>query len=162
MDADTLLESHAIAAMRRSFAQEPALVAATGVLTPVCGPSLRGRFFQWFQTYEYVRNFLSRHAWMQLNGLLLISGAFAAFRRDALVNTHFAEPGVHMLRLREGGPEFKDPSQRIQRAAGEPVDLANFAPAKGAEYLWYIGREEPATMPPGAVVIYRTDRKSVV
>ena len=84
--------------------------------------------------------------------------SYATVERDALVNTHFAEPGVHMLRLREGGPEFKDPSQRIQRAANEPVDLANFVPAKGAEYLWYIGREEPATLPPGAVVIYRTPR----
>jgi cellulose synthase/poly-beta-1,6-N-acetylglucosamine synthase-like glycosyltransferase len=43
------------------------------------------RTFQWFQTYEYVRNFLGRYAWMQEGSLLLISGAFAAFRRDALV-----------------------------------------------------------------------------
>ncbi len=84
VDADTLLESHAIAAMRASFGSEPALVAATGVLTPVCGRGAKARFFQWFQTYEYVRNFLSRYAWMQLNGLLLISGAFAAFRREAM------------------------------------------------------------------------------
>ncbi len=92
VDADTLLESHAIAQMRASFAQEPALVAATGVLTPVCGPSVRGRFFQWFQTYEYVRNFTSRYAWMQVNGLLLISGAFAAFRRDALMTVGGFDP----------------------------------------------------------------------
>jgi cellulose synthase/poly-beta-1,6-N-acetylglucosamine synthase-like glycosyltransferase len=85
VDADTLLETHALAAMRENFGAEPALVAATGVLTPVCGRSLRGRLFQWFQTYEYVRNFLSRSAWEQLNGLLLISGAFAAFRRDAVI-----------------------------------------------------------------------------
>jgi cellulose synthase/poly-beta-1,6-N-acetylglucosamine synthase-like glycosyltransferase len=85
VDADTLLETHAIAAMRAHFGAEEKLVAATGVLTPVCGQSLSGRFFQWFQTYEYVRNFNSRYAWMQLNGLLLISGAFAAFRRDALL-----------------------------------------------------------------------------
>jgi hypothetical protein len=84
--------------------------------------------------------------------------SYAAIRRDALVNTHFAEPGVHMLHLREGGAEFKDPSQRIQRGAGEPVDLANFAPARGADYLWYIGGEQPATLPAGARVIYRTPR----
>ena len=92
VDADTLLESHAIAAMRESFAREPALVAATGVLTPVCGKSLRARLFQWFQTYEYVRNFTSRYAWMQINGLLLISGAFAAFRRDAVVTVGGFDP----------------------------------------------------------------------
>lgn len=85
VDADTLLEPGAIAAMRDAFAADPALVAATGVLQPICGPSLQGRLFQWFQRYEYVRNFLSRYAWMQLNGLLLISGAFAAFRREAVI-----------------------------------------------------------------------------
>jgi cellulose synthase/poly-beta-1,6-N-acetylglucosamine synthase-like glycosyltransferase len=92
VDADTLLETHAIAAMRSSFGAEPAMVAATGVLTPVCGRSLSGRFFQWFQTYEYVRNFISRFAWMRLNGLLLISGAFAAFRRDALLSVGGFDP----------------------------------------------------------------------
>ena len=85
VDADTLLEPGAIAAMRAAFLRDPSLVAATGVLQPICGPSLSGRLFEWFQSYEYVRNFLSRHAWMQLNGLLLISGAFAAFRRDAVI-----------------------------------------------------------------------------
>jgi cellulose synthase/poly-beta-1,6-N-acetylglucosamine synthase-like glycosyltransferase len=92
VDADTLLESHAIAAMRSAFGRDPALVAATGVLTPVCGPSLKGRLFQWFQTYEYVRNFMSRFAWEQLNGLLLISGAFAAFRRDGLIKVGGFDP----------------------------------------------------------------------
>lgn len=85
VDADTLLEPGAIAAMRGAFVRDPALVAATGVLVPICGPSLSGRLFEWFQSYEYVRNFLSRDAWMQVNGLLLISGAFAAFRREAVL-----------------------------------------------------------------------------
>jgi cellulose synthase/poly-beta-1,6-N-acetylglucosamine synthase-like glycosyltransferase len=80
VDADTLLDPYAIAAMRAAFAAEPDLVAATGVLTPVCAPSLSGRIFEWFQTYEYIRNFLSRYAWMRQASLLLISGAFAGFR----------------------------------------------------------------------------------
>ena len=85
VDADTLLEPGALAAMQAAFAMDPALVAATGVLTPVCGPSISGRLLQWFQTYEYVRNFLSRYAWMQVDGLLLISGAFGCYRRQALL-----------------------------------------------------------------------------
>ena len=85
VDADTLLKPDAIAAMRAAFAAEPALVAATGVLAPVCGPKLQARLFEWFQSYEYVRNFLSRHAWEQAHSLLLISGAFAAFRREAVI-----------------------------------------------------------------------------
>ena len=85
VDADTDLAPGAVAAMRRAFASDPSLVAATGVLVPVCGPSPVGRLFEWFQTYEYVRNFLSRYAWMRMDSLLLISGAFAGFRREAVV-----------------------------------------------------------------------------
>jgi len=85
VDADTLLEPGAVGAMRRAFAAEPELVATTGIITPVCGPSFGGRLFQWFQTYEYMRNFLSRYAWMRMDSLLLISGAFAGFRRDAVL-----------------------------------------------------------------------------
>ncbi len=92
VDADTLLEPGAIAAMRAAFAADPTLVAATGVLAPICGPHLSGRFFQWFQSYEYVRNFLSRHAWQRLDSLLLISGAFAAFRRDAVIEVGGFDP----------------------------------------------------------------------
>ena len=85
VDADTLLDPRAVAAVRRAFAVEPQLAGITGVITPVCPSSAAGRVFQWFQTYEYIRNFLSRYAWMQLGSLLLISGAFAGFRREAVV-----------------------------------------------------------------------------
>jgi cellulose synthase/poly-beta-1,6-N-acetylglucosamine synthase-like glycosyltransferase len=85
VDADTLLSPKALGAMRLAFAEHPELVAATGVLAPLCPHNMSGRMFQWFQTYEYIRNFLSRYAWMKCNSLLLISGAFAGFRRSALV-----------------------------------------------------------------------------
>ncbi len=92
VDADTKLDPDAIAAMRAAFAVSPGLVAATGVLTPVCVDTLSGRLFQWFQTYEYVRNFLSRYAWGRVDGLLLISGAFAGFRRDAVLTVGGFDP----------------------------------------------------------------------
>ncbi|MCZ2498563.1 glycosyltransferase [Xylophilus sp. Kf1] len=85
VDGDTLLEPGAIAAVRQAFDAEPQLMIATGVITPVCRPTLQGRLFQWFQTYEYLRNFLSRYAWMRMDSLLLVSGAFAAYRRDELM-----------------------------------------------------------------------------
>ena len=85
VDADTLLDPGALEAMRYAFAADPALVAATGVLTPTCSPTWSGQVLQWFQTYEYVRNFLSRYAWMQSDGLLLISGAFGCYRRAPLL-----------------------------------------------------------------------------
>ena len=85
VDADTLLDVDALAAVRQAFAREPDLTGVTGVIVPVCPSTFGGRIFQWFQTYEYIRNFLSRYAWMRLDSLLLISGAFAGFRREALV-----------------------------------------------------------------------------
>jgi cellulose synthase/poly-beta-1,6-N-acetylglucosamine synthase-like glycosyltransferase len=85
VDADTLLDSDASFAMRSAFATGPNLVAAAGILTPVCSKTLSGRLFQWFQVHEYMRNFIARYAWMRADSLLLISGAFASFRRDALL-----------------------------------------------------------------------------
>lgn len=80
VDADTWLEPGALQAVVSAFAADERLVAATGVLTPVCAPTASGRPLQWFQQHEYLRNFMARRAWMNLGGLLLISGAFAAFR----------------------------------------------------------------------------------
>ncbi|MDE2277421.1 MAG: glycosyltransferase family 2 protein, partial [Burkholderiales bacterium] len=92
----------------------PALAGITGVITPVCGPSAAARVFEWFQTYEYIRNFLSRYAWMQLDSLLLISGAFAGFRREALLAVGGFDPDclvedyelVHRLRRHAAAQGF--------------------------------------------------------
>lgn len=92
VDADTLLDAGAVAAVRQAFQREAALVAATGVITPVCGDGLSGRIMEGFQTYEYIRNFLSRYAWSRSNSLLLVSGAFAAFRREAVVQVGGFDP----------------------------------------------------------------------
>ena len=83
VDADTLLAPDALAHIRRAFA-DPDLVVAGGVLEPRCRGGAMGAVLQTFQRYEYVRNFLGRFAWSQLDSLLLISGAFAAFRTSAV------------------------------------------------------------------------------
>lgn len=106
VDADTLLEARAIAAVRQAFRAEAALAAVTGVITPLCRPSATGQVLEWFQTYEYIRNFLSRYAWMQVDGLLLISGAFAGFRRQSVIEVGGFDPAclvedyelIHRLR----------------------------------------------------------------
>ncbi len=106
VDADTLLAPDALDAFRRAFAEDPRLVAATGVLHPLCAPTVQGRFLQFFQTYEYVRNFLSRRAWAHVDGLLLISGALARFRRTSLMTVGGFDPAcmvedyelIHRLR----------------------------------------------------------------
>jgi glycosyltransferase involved in cell wall biosynthesis len=84
VDADTLLRPEAMFAVRRAFAEDADLVVGGGILEPRCSGSRLAFVLQEFQAYEYLRNFLGRHAWSRLESLLLISGAFAAFRRTAV------------------------------------------------------------------------------
>jgi cellulose synthase/poly-beta-1,6-N-acetylglucosamine synthase-like glycosyltransferase len=81
LDADTVVEPEALAAIRAGFGEDPHLGIAGGVLTPICQRTPLAGFFQFFQTFEYARGFLWRLTWMQYDMLLLISGAFAASRR---------------------------------------------------------------------------------
>jgi hypothetical protein len=81
--------------------------------------------------------------------------AYATVRRDALTNSDFALAGVHLLRHRRADPGFADPSQRILLPAGQAPDLAGFAPARQAQYLWYAGDVPPRSWPAGAVLVYR-------
>jgi hypothetical protein len=83
-------------------------------------------------------------------------GGYAVVRRDALVNANFALPHVHMLHVRDAAPGFADPSQRLFHYPDTVIDLSHFAPADRADFLWYVGAEEPAKLPRGARVIYRT------
>ena len=138
VDADTLIAPGALKAMRRAFAVEPALVAATGVLAPICGKSPMARLFQWFQSYEYVRNFLSRHAWEGQRGLLLVSGAFAAFRRTAVIDVGGFDPDcmvedyelIHRLH-RHAADTGQDWTVRVVGAALASTD----APASPMAFL---------------------------
>jgi cellulose synthase/poly-beta-1,6-N-acetylglucosamine synthase-like glycosyltransferase len=92
VDADTKLAPDALQGVRRAFADEPDLVAACCVIRPVCAAGALSGFFQWFQTYEYIRAFCSRIAWMRADALLLVSGAFAAFRRAGVVTVGGFDP----------------------------------------------------------------------
>ena len=85
VDADTQLDEKAVGVVRDAFAREPELVGITGIITPRSHPTPIGRALQFFQTYEYIRNFLGRYAWMRMGCLQLISGAFAGFRRQSVV-----------------------------------------------------------------------------
>lgn len=85
LDADTRLKPQALSELRAAFAAEPALAAACGVLRPRCAPGPTAALFELFQQFEYLRAFLSRAAWMRAGALLLVSGAFAAYRREVLL-----------------------------------------------------------------------------
>jgi len=92
LDADTVLDKGALESVRRAFEAEPSLAAACGVLRPICAPSWSSSFFEFYQTFEYLRGFLWRLAWMREGTLVLISGAFAAFRRDRLSEVSGFDP----------------------------------------------------------------------
>jgi cellulose synthase/poly-beta-1,6-N-acetylglucosamine synthase-like glycosyltransferase len=92
IDADTILEPTALAVMVQAFESNPNLVAATGILQPVCDKSFLGRIFQTFQHIEYIENFLNRYAWMGQRALLLVSGAFAGFRAKVALEVGGFDP----------------------------------------------------------------------
>jgi cellulose synthase/poly-beta-1,6-N-acetylglucosamine synthase-like glycosyltransferase len=79
IDADTILEPEALKELASSFAERPHLQASGGVLVPVPGSAL-----ELFQRFEYIRAFLTRQAWAEKNCLVLVSGAFAAYRTSTL------------------------------------------------------------------------------
>jgi hypothetical protein len=80
-------------------------------------------------------------------------GAYAVLRNHALVNANFAVAHIHMLTLRDGG--YADPSQRLLQMPSAPVLLDRFKPAARADWLWYVGGKPAASLPAGAVVVWR-------
>jgi cellulose synthase/poly-beta-1,6-N-acetylglucosamine synthase-like glycosyltransferase len=75
VEADALLEPDALTRVAEEFARDPDNVAGVGGTIRTTNGSR--------QTAEYFRSFFGdRIAWSALNGLLIISGAFGAFRRD--------------------------------------------------------------------------------
>lgn len=92
VDADTLPDPDACAAIAAAFAQDPGLVVGAGVLEPVCAPGRWAGLFRLFQRYEYVRSFFSRFGWARQEALLLVSGAFAGYRRGPLLELGGFDP----------------------------------------------------------------------
>ncbi len=97
LDADTVLDPDALLHVVRPLVERPGKVlAAGGVVRPSNGLTLhRGaveatrlprRMLVRAQIVEYLRAFmLGRIGWTSLNGLLIISGAFGAYRRSDIV-----------------------------------------------------------------------------
>jgi cellulose synthase/poly-beta-1,6-N-acetylglucosamine synthase-like glycosyltransferase len=84
LDADTIAGPGAIAAVRKTFYGTD-VVAACGVLTPICLYGWSAWIFGLFQKLEYGRSYIWRMGWTREQTLVLVSGAFAAFRRSAII-----------------------------------------------------------------------------
>ena len=113
IDADTRLEPGALAAVRAAFAADAGLGAACGIIVPVCsGGSLAGPF-AFFQQREYARAFVWRAGWAADGMLVLVSGAFACYRRAPLQaiggfpEGSLVEDYEVMYRLHERHPGFR-------------------------------------------------------
>ena len=96
IDADSLLEEHALTRAVLPFLEDPTTIAAGGIIRiangcrvedgRVVSVGLPSSALACFQITEYLRAFLvGRVAQSVMNGLLIISGAFGLFRRDALL-----------------------------------------------------------------------------
>ena len=130
MDADTVLEPDALSRAAMPFLEDPAMVAVGGNVAIANGCRIEdGRITEvdlprsWlarFQIIEYTRAFLLfRLACAACNGVVIISGAFGMFRRDALVaiggfdGTAIGEDMDLTMRL-----------QKYFRGQGKPIRIA--------------------------------------
>jgi cellulose synthase/poly-beta-1,6-N-acetylglucosamine synthase-like glycosyltransferase len=97
MDADSLLEPEALTyAIRAMLEDAERIVAVGGIVRGVNGsivdagrvrrPHLQFNFWVVIQVIEYLRSFLAgRAGWSQINGLLIVPGAFGLFQKAACV-----------------------------------------------------------------------------
>ncbi len=147
LDADTTLEPGALRAIRRAFAEEGELGIVGGVLTPVCRRTSAAGFFQFFQTFEYARGFLWRLTWMSYDMLLLISGAFAAYRKSVLIEAGGFDTSSWVEDYELTHRVYRDAYDRGQRVRVRTLSDARAttdAPAAVATFLnqrrrWFAG-----------------------
>jgi cellulose synthase/poly-beta-1,6-N-acetylglucosamine synthase-like glycosyltransferase len=96
VDSDCLLDAQAILRATRNFVKDDSVIAVGGTVRPLNGATIVGgratalrmprRWIERLQIVEYARAFfLGRAGWSRMGALLIISGAFGIFRRDAVV-----------------------------------------------------------------------------
>jgi cellulose synthase/poly-beta-1,6-N-acetylglucosamine synthase-like glycosyltransferase len=96
IDADSILEKDCLLKIVRPFMEDDNIVAVAGTVRIANGCKINRGYIEevglsksWlarFQVVEYLRAFLfGRIGFDLLNGILIISGAFSCFRRDALI-----------------------------------------------------------------------------
>jgi cellulose synthase/poly-beta-1,6-N-acetylglucosamine synthase-like glycosyltransferase len=96
VDADSVLDAEALLRASRLFVEDDTVVAVGGAVRPLNGAVVREgqvtqvhlprRWIERFQILEYARAFFTgRAGWSRFGALLIISGAFGVFRREAVV-----------------------------------------------------------------------------
>ena len=130
IDADTVLEPDALSRAVLPFLEDPATVAVGGGVGIANGCRIEGgrvvdialarSWFARFQVVEYMRSFLLfRLACASQNAVVIISGAFGLFRRDAVI----AVGGYDQTAIGED-MDLTIRLQRHFRARREPIRIA--------------------------------------
>lgn len=96
IDADSILESDSLVRVVMPFIENKSTIAVGGIVRVANGSIIRnGKLIEielpksrvaMFQIVEYLRAFLTgRVAWDAINSLLIVSGAFGAFKKEAVI-----------------------------------------------------------------------------
>lgn len=119
VDADSILQPDSLRRAVRPFLENPLTVATGGTVRIANGCIVRGGFLEKVrlpdnflaaaQVIEYLRAFLyGRMGWTQMNAVLIISGAFGVFDKEAVVKVGGYNPSAIgedmelVLRIHEG------------------------------------------------------------
>ncbi len=105
VDADSILQADSLRRAVRPFLQDPNTVATGGTVRIANGCEIRGGFLERvrlpgnflarIQVIEYLRAFLyGRMGWDQMNAVLIISGAFGLFDKEAVVAVGGYDPAA--------------------------------------------------------------------
>ena len=103
VDADSILQPDSLRRAVRPFLEEPRTIATGGTVRIANGCVVRGGFLEkvklpsnflaLVQVVEYLRAFLyGRMGWTQINAVLIISGAFGVFDKEAVVKVGGYDP----------------------------------------------------------------------
>jgi cellulose synthase/poly-beta-1,6-N-acetylglucosamine synthase-like glycosyltransferase len=133
MDADSILERDSLRRVVEPFLDDPTTVATGGTVRIANGCTVSEGHLErvglprsplaLVQIVEYLRAFLlGRVGWSTLNAVLIISGAFGVFRKDAVV-----EAGGFRADAIGEDMELIVRLHRVMRARGEPYGI-HFVP----------------------------------
>jgi cellulose synthase/poly-beta-1,6-N-acetylglucosamine synthase-like glycosyltransferase len=129
VDADSVLQRDSLQRIVKPMMDDPSVVACGGTIRIINGCQVDGGYLVGtglsknilvrFQLVEYLRAFLfGRLGWVPLNALLIISGAFGVFRRDAVI-----EAGGYRTDTVGEDMELIVRLHRVRRAAGKPCRI---------------------------------------
>lgn len=130
MDADSLLEPDALLRVARAFVEDESIVCAGGVIRVLNGSVVEdgqvthirtpNRLLVLCQALEYVRGFLAGRAPLaKLESLMIVSGAFGLFRKEAVIEAGGYNTGTVcedmevIVRLHRKGHESGKPARII-------------------------------------------------